>query len=309
MSSVLATAADARYGLQLVNLLGSVRANSDIFDEIVVFDLGLDGLQRRLLEDVPRTSIGTVPPFVPHWRQGRTWKTWIWTHVDAERLFWLDAGTTVLRSLDSALRQVDELGYFVVSQGHPVGDCIPADYYDLFDFPRELAERETIAAGILAFRPGSDFYDRVIVRAHEDAINGFSLGFSPADIPGRNAGLDHTDAPTSRDCLYFRWDQTVLNIRFYLGVSEPLIADLDEYAGWRSPHDHPRQVIWSHRRTGALHYLSRAPRSLLGRSLGLLARIRWWRKRHERWFNPTTFLLKAKRLQSQRRDRHRSHPR
>lgn len=299
MSTVLATGADARYGYQLVNLLGSVRAKSDDFDEIIAFDLGLERAQRLLLEDTPGVTIAEVPPFVPHWRQGRTWKTWIWTHVEADRLFWLDAGTTVLRSLAPALDAVDERGYFVVSQGHPIGDSIPSDYYELYDFPRKLAECDTIAAGILAFRIGSDFYDRVIVRAHEDTVKGLSLGFSPSEL-GRNSGMDHSDAPALRDCLHFRWDQTILNLRFYLGVDDPVVADLDEFAGWRSAHDHPRQVIWSHRRTGDLPYLSRAPASLRGRALGSLYRLRWWRKRHERWFTMRTYNLKARRLLSQR---------
>lgn len=300
MRSVLATAADQRYGYQLVNLIGSVRANSDVFDTIVAFDLGLDAEQRALLDDVPGVTVASVPAFVPHWKQGRTWKTWIWTHLTTDRLFWLDAGATVLRSLEPALEQLDKHGYFVVSQGHPVGDSIPSDYYELYGFPRELASREAIAAGILGFRVGSDFYDQVIVRAHEDAVNGLSLGFSPTDLPGRNAGLDHSDTPTLRDCLHFRWDQTILNLRFYLGVDEPVIADLDEYAGWRSPHDHPRQVIWSHRRTGDLPYLSRAPASLRGRARGTLYRLRWWRKRNERWFAGSTYALKARRLLSRR---------
>src|SRR5581483_2926585 len=79
MRTVLASAADRRYGYQLVNLLGSVRTNSDVFDDIVVFDLGLDPDQRRLVADVPGVAVESVPAFVPHWRQGRTWKTWIWT--------------------------------------------------------------------------------------------------------------------------------------------------------------------------------------------------------------------------------------
>ena len=224
MTTVLATGADQRYGYQLVNLLGSVRANSDEFDRIVVFDLGLDARQRRLLEDVRGTTIDSVPPFVPHWRQGRTWKTWIWTHVEADRLFWLDAGTTVLRSLEPALAEVDDRGYFVVSQGHPLSDSIPSDYYDLFSFPRELADRDAIAAGILAFSIGSDFYERVIVPTHEDAIRGLTVGFSPSELPGRNGGLDYAEQPTLRDCRYFRHEQTILNLHFYLATAEPVVA-------------------------------------------------------------------------------------
>lgn len=297
MTTVLASAADSRYGYQLVNLVGSVRASSDVFDEIVAFDLGLEPAQRRLLEDVPGIEIRTVPELVP--REGRTWKTWIWTHLDAGLVFWLDAGTTVLRSLAPALRAAEDRGYFVVSQGHEIGDSIPSDYYELYDFPRALASREAVAAGILAFRRGSEFYERVIVPTHDDALQGRSRGFSPSELH-RNAGIDRTEDPPLRDCPHFRWDQTIFNLRFYLGVDEPVVAELDEYAGWRSANDHPRQVIWSHRRTGDLPHLSRAPATLRGRALGLAARGRWWRKRHERWFDPSTYLLKARRLRSRR---------
>jgi hypothetical protein len=294
VSTVLATGADERYGYHLVNLLGSVRANSDVFDEIVAFDLGLSPHQRRLLEDVEGVAIRTVPAFVPHWREGRTWKTWIWTNVDADRLFWLDSGLTVLRPLDRALSEIDDRGYFVVSQGRPVGESIPSDYYALYGFPRELAGRDAIAAGILGFRVRSEFYERVIVTTHEDAVQGLSVGFSPADVAGRNAGLDRNAEPTLRDCTHFRWDQTILNLRFYLGVVDPVIADLDEYAGWRSRHDHSRQVIWSHRRTGSLAYLWRAPTSMRNRAFGLAYRIRWWRKANQKWFTPATYELKAR---------------
>ena len=291
MTRVLASAADARYGYQLVNLVGSVRTNSDVFDEIVVFDLGLEPGQRRLLADVPGITIRAVPELVP--REGRTWKTWIWTHLDAGVLCWLDAGTTVLRSLRPALDAAEDRGYFVVSQGHPLADSIPSDYYELYDFPRELGSRDAVAAGILAFRRRSEFYERVIVPTHDDAARGRSRGFSPGELH-RNAGIDRTAEPPVRDCPHFRWDQTIFNLRLYLGVEEPVVAGLDEYAGWRSARDHPRQVIWSHRRTGDLPYLSRAPASLRGRTLGLVARARWWRKRHERWFDASTYVLKAR---------------
>jgi hypothetical protein len=299
MTTVLASAADARYGYQLVNLIGSVRSRSDVFDEIVAFDLGLDPTQRRLLEDLRGVEIRAVPAFVPHWREGRTWKTWVWTHLRADLLFWLDAGTTVLRSLAPALGAADERGYFVVSQGHPLGDSVPSDYYDLYGFPRDLASCEAVAAGILAFRVGSDFYERVIVPTHDDALLGRSLGFSPGELH-RNSGIDRSPDPPLRDCPHFRWDQTIFNLRLYLGVDEPVVAGLEEYAGWRSAHDHPHQVIWSHRRTGDLPYLSRAPASPRGRALGRVARVRWWRKRHERWFDPSTYVLKARRLRSRR---------
>jgi hypothetical protein len=295
MTNVLATGADARYGYHLVNLLGSVRANSNIFDEIVAFDLGLDTRQRSLLEDVDGVEIRTVPPFVPHWREGRTWKTWIWTQfADGDDVFWLDAGITVLRPLDDAVAQIRARGYFAVSQGHHVRESVPSDYYELYGFSRELGGRESIAAGILGFHVGSEFYERVIVPTFDDAVRGLSIGFSASEVGGLNTGLDANTTPTIRDCTHFRWDQTILNLRFYLGVENPVVADLDEYAGWRSPRDHPRQVIWSHRGAGNMAYLWRTPSSPRNRLFGLRYRIRWWRKLNQKWFARSTYELKAR---------------
>ena len=109
MSTVLASAADERYGYHLLNLIGSVKANSDVFDRIVVYDLGLSPLQRRLVDGVRGIEVRTVPPFVPPRAQCFTWKLWIWTHLEVDQLFWLDAGVTVLRPADGGpLEQIGE---------------------------------------------------------------------------------------------------------------------------------------------------------------------------------------------------------
>lgn len=64
MSTVLASGADQRYGDHLLNLIGSVKANSDLFDRVVVYDLGLSTRQRRLVNGVRDIEVRTVPPFV-----------------------------------------------------------------------------------------------------------------------------------------------------------------------------------------------------------------------------------------------------
>lgn len=300
MSTVLASGASERYGYWLLNMVGSVKANSDLFDRIVLFDLGLSPFQRRLARAIRGVELRRVPPFVPHWREGRTWKTWIWTHVEAERLLWLDAGLTVLRPLDEALEQIAVRDYFAVSQGHRVSDSIPSDYYGLFGFPHALDRADAIAAGIFGFRVGSEFYERVVLPTFEDASRGLSVGFSPGDAQRLNAGLDRNTAPTIRDCTHFRWDQTILNIRFYLGVDDPVVNDLDRFAGWRSPFDHPLQVIWSHRRRGDFAYMPRIPYrgpiAPMGVGFGWWFRARWWRLNHSWLFRPSTYIRKAGRI-------------
>jgi len=300
MTTVLVSGANDRYGYWLLNLIGSVHANSPVFDRIVVYDLGLTRLQRGLLDRVGGIEVRAVPPFVPYWREGRTWKTWIWTHLEADRLVWLDAGLTVLRPLDDVLAQIDVRGYFVVSQGHPIRDSIPADYYALYGFARDRSDNVSIAAGILGFAKSSPFYRDVIVPTFEDACRGLAVGFSAHEVEKLNTGLDWNPQPTIRDCRHFRWDQTILNLRFYSAIDVPVVNDLDRYAGWRSPLDHPEQVIWSHRRRGDYRHLPdipyRCPVAPIATVWGVWFRLRWWARNHSWLFRPATYLRKVGRI-------------
>jgi hypothetical protein len=294
VETVLATGADERYGYWLLNMIGSVRSNSDLFDRIVAYDLGLSDEQRRLLSAVRGVEVASVPPFVPHWREGRTWKTWIWTHLEAERIIWLDAGLSVLRPLIQALESISEREYFAVSQGHPLAESVPSDWYGLYDLPATIGENVAIAAGIFGFARSGEFYRRVVNPTFEDCLAGRSLGFSPGDDVRLNRGLDSNPTPILRDCPHFRWDQSVLNVRFYTAVDEPYVHDLDKFAGWRSRRDHPEQVIWSHRRSGDFAYITRVPyrgvTAVTGRWFGVRFRARSWRITHSWLFNPHTYV-------------------
>jgi hypothetical protein len=300
VTDVLATAADAAYGYHAVNLAASVLHNSDVFDRIEVFDLGLDDQQRMLLRLLPAVEIREVPPFVPHWAQCFTWKPWGWMQVEADRVFWLDSGATVLRSLRPALERIGALGYFVVSQGNELRDIVPPDYFDLYGLSTEYGGHPYVAAGIIGFAPGGEFFRRVLVPTYEDVLAGRNLGFSPDEIAGRNRGLGRMEAPPIRNCRHFRWDQTLLNIRLQLEFPDAAVADLDQYAGWRSPRDHPEQVIWSHRRPGSLSYLKRAPYrgagALRRRLFGAWLELRWWWKLRGRLLQATTYRLKLRRI-------------
>lgn len=278
VTTVLATGASARYGNLLLNGLASIQRRSNIFDRVLAFDLGLTPFQRRLLEGMRGVEIRAVPPFVPHWAQGFTWKTWIWTHVDADAVVWLDAGVTVLRPLDDLVVQIGERGYFAVSQEVPVRDCIPSDYYGLYGLDESVGDKPTIAAGVIGFAPESDFFSKVIVPTYEDAMRGMSLGFSTADVEAQNRGLQLTTDVIVRDCPRFRWDQTLLNIHIYKSMPDLVVNDMNKYAGWRSPRDHPQQVLWHHRRRGDYRALPRAryrqPTAFIGVPWGIAIYLR-----------------------------------
>jgi hypothetical protein len=283
----------------MLNLVGSVQRRSDLFGRILVYDLGLTPFQRRLAEGAVGVDVRTVPPFVPHWRQGRTWKTWIWMNAEADDLVWLDAGITVLRPLTDFLEQIDDRGYFVVSQGLPQRESIPSDYFDLYGVTPAQADSVAIAAGILGFRRQSAFFDHVIEPTYRDAVRGRSLGFSRDEVDKLNRDLDRLDDVIVRDCPLFRHEQTLLGIHFYQAVPDPHVNDLDRYGGWRSPHDHPEQVIWSHRRRGDYRFLPRIryrSRAVVpGVAWGLATWARWTALRYSWLLQPSLYVRRVRR--------------
>jgi hypothetical protein len=296
MTDVLATAADVAYGYHALNLVGSALRNSNVFDRIEVYDLGLSEHQRELLAAVPRVELRPVPAFVPHWTHCFTWKPWGWMQVRADRVFWLDSGATVLRSLEPALAAVGERGYFLVSQGNELRDVVPSDYYDLYGLPAAYGTRPYVAAGIIGFAPDGDFFRRVLVPTYEDVLAGRNLGFSAAEVAGRNRGFGRMESPPLRDCPHFRWDQTLLNIHLALEYPDAAVADVFEYGGWRSPREHPRQVIWSHRARGSMRYLKHLPYGPRNRAFGAWHQLRWWLKLNEHRLSRERYRLKLKRL-------------
>lgn len=299
MTDVLATAADASYGYHALNLIGSVKRNSDVFDRIEVFDLGLSPHQRELIGAVPGVVVRLVPPFSSHWSQCFTWKPWAWMQTEAERVFWIDAGASVLRSLGDALAQIDERGYFLVSQGGALGEIAPPDYFTLYDLPEGVGVSPYVCAGILGYRPDGVFFEKVLVPTYEDCVAGRNLGFSADEFASKNRGIGYMESAPVRDCRQFRWDQTILNLRLLQWRRDVAIADLDEYGGWRSAHDHPAQVIWHHRRRGALRYLKHVPYSGVHawrrRAFGAWFQLRWWLVLHRHLLAPSTVTL-AKRV-------------
>jgi hypothetical protein len=299
--TVLASAADARYGRWLLNLVGSVQRTSDgLFDLMIVYDLGLTRFQRRLLDSARGVQVRHVPPFVPHWRGGRTWKTWIWTHTEAETILWLDAGTTVIRPLVPLLDGIEQRGYFVVSTGVPNGPSTPSDYYGLYGLGPDFAEQIAITAGILGFSRGSSFYTDVIEPTFEDAVLGRNLGFSEREAPRLNWGLDELERVVVRDCEIFRHEQTLLNIHFYRSTPEPHVSDLFTYGGFRSPHDAVDQVIWNHRRRGDYRFLPSVryvgAAALLGLPWGAGVYLRELANRYRWLLRPSFHARVARRL-------------
>lgn len=259
MSAVLASAADARYGYQLLNMVGSVKANSDLFDAIVAYDLGLTPTQRRLLRSISGVDVRPVPPFVPHWAACWSWKPWLWANTEADVLLYLDAGLTVLRALDEPLEQIRTRGYFVVGTGLQNAVQTPTDYFSLYGLPDDFGATEILGANIVGFRPGGPFFDQVVRATLGDVILGRNLGWSADEVAARNVGINHLDEVVIRAAPRFRHDQTLFNIHVYSSIRDPVVNDVTKYGGSRSPDEHPEQLVWAHRRRAGFPYLTQAP--------------------------------------------------
>lgn len=285
--------------------MGSVKANSDIFERIVLFDLGLSPLQRRLLNAVEGVELRRVEPFVAHWAQCWSWKPWIWTHTCARRVLYLDAGLTVLRSLVEPLAQIAARGYFVIGTGHPNREHIPRDYFELYDLPQWIGERDCVGANVVGFDVESRFYEEVVVPTFNDVQLGRNLGWSPAELGWRNVGINKLATPVLRDAPRFRHDQTLLNIHLYKNLERPWVNPTAQYAGSTSAYEHPSQLIWAHRRRAGYPYLAglpftTRPARLAGRALGFVLQLRSWLRVHGR--NPRAYLDKAASLRLRPRD-------
>ncbi len=151
-------------------------------------------------------------------------------------------------------------GYFVVSQNQPGGghflkDIVPTDYYQIFEVPESLIDREVIAAGIIGFKKQSDFDRQVIPRMLEMVKKGYNLGWSRAEL-SRNHGINYLPDPPIRDCPLFRHDQTLLNLEFYRAYPNPVLQPLTKYAEIDRPTADSKQLIWHHRRQSNLPWTS-----------------------------------------------------
>ncbi|HBR70479.1 TPA: hypothetical protein DIC20_03825 [Candidatus Dependentiae bacterium] len=132
------TYADSRHYELLLNLIGSIhRIDFDRLGEIMVFDLGLNEGQRKHLDTIQKANVYEVEkvnsdiltPFVssPSGKIARGWFTWkpvvIKQALDKyPYVLCIDAGVTVLKSLDYLFEYIREHGYFLISN-LPIMTC------------------------------------------------------------------------------------------------------------------------------------------------------------------------------------------
>lgn len=240
-SRCIITSASNKYFPSVINLIGSLKANFPEHPQIYIYDLGLNGLLRKQLENIEGIKILKMPKFVNYWRCCYTWKTYILNTPLADLNFYLDAGCQVLRPLDEIFEKIETNGYLFVSQGKEVlaKDIVPRDYIDLFELKNEQLDHEVIAAGIFGFKKNS-LITIITNKLYAAGVSGLCLGFSEKE-QWKNKGVNKNNF--IRNCKRFRHDTTLLTLFILKHINVPTIESLNNFQGELTKN--PNQIIWN----------------------------------------------------------------
>ena len=115
MKHVICTAANGRYFGSAVNLVGSLHRHHPEGIDVRVYDLGLSGVERRIVGALERTTLHDVPRFCAHALEPDLFAWKIAAIHDTLRsvkgtVFWLDAGTEAVRPLDALFGAIERDG-------------------------------------------------------------------------------------------------------------------------------------------------------------------------------------------------------
>ena len=235
------TASCAYYYPHLLNLIGSLHeTNFTQIGEIAVFDLGMRQEQIDHLNTIQKVKVYKIKEnnpdlltyfSIPNGRQIPGWYMWKPVAIkEALEMFpwvlWIDAGTTVLRPLDSLFYYIREQGYFLATIGdetandqfiHSIGwqsTSILVDHFGL-NLPenRWILSQEPVMGGFVGVsRTGFHFFAKDWYEYTHDTRFFADDGTTPS---GYGTG---------------RHDQAVLSIMAYLrGLKIHVQSHLQEF--------------------------------------------------------------------------------
>ncbi|MBF4470271.1 hypothetical protein [Flavobacterium sp. HJJ] len=202
--NILNTTSSGYFFSRTLNLIFSTIFNTKKPIKFVVWDIGLNKVERFLLKYYDVTII-KVPEFCEFWRDCYTWKTYIYKKSKERFFLHLDSGNTVLCDIDVIFERIKEKGYFFVDQGQLLSQITPADYYEYYGL-NKIQDHSVFAAGNIGFDKNNKGFLKIIDTSYDSALKGMCLGYSYGE---RNRVMKSNFI--IRDCEVFRHDQTVLN--------------------------------------------------------------------------------------------------
>lgn len=233
------TSVSNKFFPNVLNLIGSIKANYPEHPKIYVYDLGLFPTFAHELHSIPGVEVIKMPKFCSFWRACYTWKTYIFTKPFTDISLYLDAGTQVLRPLDEVFALIERDGYLAIGQIIPCYLTTPKEYIATLSINESHLKKEVVTAGMFGFSRHHADIQKVIEAVHNAALSGLCLGFSQTE---QWKNKDPNKTLFVRDCGIFRHDTTLLSIFLHKIIPNAKITDLSLFSNERHAGKH---FIWN----------------------------------------------------------------
>lgn len=227
---LIVTAASETYRPQLISFLGSLRCNWPDHPPVMVYDIGLSEGTLQLLRQAG-FEVRAIPHFAPHWRKHYTWKLWCMNDAPGDRVFYLDAGCCILRSMPEVFEIISQQGYFCVPNYEPLEIEASDDACEGCGVPAPFrVGKVSLAAGVFGFLRGS-----VAEHVVQECL--------------RVASTERYIMATKPE---HRCDQSILSLLMYREVSPLIMCDGRIYFCEDLAAKFTTHAIWAARRN--MHY-------------------------------------------------------
>lgn len=273
------TAADAGYFDRLMNLIASIHTtNYERLDTIAVFDLGLNQKQIQRLRHIKKVQVFELEKYNPaittpfssdnnnSLKRAPGW--YAFKDVALQQalglfpyVLWIDAGSTVLKSLVNLFNHIEQQGYFFCTVGGcPVNWGSTKILHDTFnlDTPesRWILEAEMVMGGVFGIKRDSVAHQQVLTPMYQAAQD-------------KELCLYKDDGTTPNGFGTGRHDQPLRSIHVYLagltvGIQDasqqtPIMLNVDNkqvpfYITWDKHHVCEKTDIFSSRGSFEKYY-------------------------------------------------------
>lgn len=158
--NIIITAANNKYYNSLLTLIASIHRESfDLVDQIFVFDLGLDGNERKRVEGLSKVSVVDYPDDVNANVYDYAFKCYsiFWGQNHGENVFWLDAGAMALKPVDKIFEIIENEGIFLVGDTHLNCNFTHNKCREIMKATDSEMNDNQLSAGILGYKSNGPF--------------------------------------------------------------------------------------------------------------------------------------------------------
>lgn len=168
--NIIITAANSPYYNALLTLIASIHRESfDLVDQIFVFDLGLDDLERKRVSGLQKVSVVNFPEYVDTEPKQHVYKCYAihWAKDQGENILWLDAGAMALKPIDEMYEIINSEHIFLVEDtDHKNHSWTHQQCRDIMQATDSELNDFQLSSGILGYKSGGK-YQNLINESYE----------------------------------------------------------------------------------------------------------------------------------------------